>query len=69
MKTSKRVSDMQVGEKGTITHWVNQPDYVNCTLERTQEGYIITDTNGFSSTSVDVRHLFFCKIDIDKPLT
>ena len=60
-----KANELKNGDKGIITHWVNQPDYVGNTIEKTNDKVIMTDKNGFKTESVDMRYPHFCKVQLN----
>lgn len=60
-----KANELKNGDKGIITHWVNQPDYVGNTIEITNGKVIMTDKNGFKTENVDMRHPHFCKVQLN----
>lgn len=60
-----KANELKNGDKGIITHWVNQPDYVGNTIEMTDDKVVMTDKNGFKTEQVDMRHPHLCKVQLN----
>jgi hypothetical protein len=60
-----KANKLKNGNRGIITHWVNQPDYVGNTIEMSNNKVIMTDKNGFKTENVDMRYPHYCKVQLN----
>lgn len=60
-----KANELHNGDKGVITHWVNQPDYVGNTIEMVSDKVIMTDKRGLKTEYVDMRHPHLCTVQLN----
>ena len=60
-----KANELKNGDKGIITHWVNQPDYVGNTIEMKNNELIMSDKNGIETKNVDMRYPHYCKVQLN----
>jgi hypothetical protein len=62
---SIKIIELKNGEKATITHWINQPDYIGNTIELIEGKFIMTDKKGIKTENIDLRYPHYCEVQLN----
>ncbi len=58
-------NDLNNGDIGIITHWVNQPDYIGNTIKKINNNIIMIDKiSNMETKHIDMRYPHHCKINL-----